>query len=117
MTMPFMICLMLATGVVIGASTGAAVRIVRAPAMMKPIPLMNSATLTTKSQCTVRIVVALSHVRAPRRDARRDDLHDRHDHKAVASMCQRPTLLCAATSMRRKSGRVAPLLRQSWTLG
>src|SRR2546422_9923040 len=80
MTMPFMICLMLATGVAIGASTGAAVRIVRAPAMMKPIPLMNSATLTTKSQCTVRIVVALSHVRAPRRDAHRDDLHDRHDH-------------------------------------
>ena len=31
---------------------------------MKPIPLMNSATLTTKSQYTVLVVAAFSHGRA-----------------------------------------------------
>src|SRR5207245_8212387 len=40
-----MICFTLATGFVMGASTAGAARAVRAPAMMKPIPLTKSATL------------------------------------------------------------------------
>jgi hypothetical protein len=83
MTMPFMICLMLATGVAIGASTAAAVRVVRAPAMMNPIPLTNSATLTTKSQDTVRTVV---HCRT---DARYRCVKNRNAFVAIL-----PTMIC-----------------------
>jgi hypothetical protein len=60
--MPFMICFG-GNRLVTGASTGTLARAVRAPAVMKPIPLMNSATLTAKIQYTDRIVVAFWHVR------------------------------------------------------
>src|SRR6266571_3476770 len=53
--MPFMICLMLPMGVMTVTSARGASRAVRPPATTNAMPLMNSATLTTNSQCTVRI--------------------------------------------------------------
>jgi hypothetical protein len=50
-----MTCLTLATGVVTGISTTGSPLPGRAPAMTNPMPLTNSATLTTKSQWTVRM--------------------------------------------------------------
>ena len=49
-TMPFMICLMLATGVIAGASTGATCLVERAATTMNPTPHTKSAMLTRKSQ-------------------------------------------------------------------
>src|SRR5712691_4861798 len=57
--LPIMICLTVATGcvsaAVAAAAAGVAARAVRSPAMMKPMPLMNSAVLTAKSQLMVRM--------------------------------------------------------------
>src|ERR1041385_8974113 len=55
--MPIMICFTVATGVTSGAAAaavvGVAARAVRSPAMMNPMPLMNSSRLMPKSQLTV----------------------------------------------------------------
>src|SRR5437867_6737281 len=53
--MPFMICLMLATGVMAVTSARGASRAARPPATTNAMPLINSPTLTTNSQCTVRM--------------------------------------------------------------
>ena len=54
--MPAMICLMLPTATMGGASgSAAACGVERPAATTKPMPDTNSATLTTNNQCTMRI--------------------------------------------------------------